>query len=174
MISYGITGNDEFDEIQKEAVVGRFIVETFKDKALETNVDDVDTQDGRRITFALFKEFYDIDIVTQPEKLDDIIVSIVTLKGYNDIIKGIFIEDIVNAPSESTFLGALKESVALNDLIVKYYQTLLIHIICIKLSIDRTNYIEKDSLFDNEINRIYLIVKKRFIEAGFDFDITIQ
>jgi hypothetical protein len=174
MISYGICGCEDFEKIQKEAIVGRFILETYKEKANECKIDDVDTQAGRLLTYSWFKDLYKIDLLKEDKRLDDILVSMITLKGYNDIIKELFLEEKVKAPSIETFRGALHEANTVNELIRKYYQTILIHAICIKYSIDKTNYIEKDGIFQGELNKYYKIVKKRFNDADFDFDIEKQ
>lgn len=174
MISYGICGCPEFEKVQKEAIVGRFILETYKEKANECKVDDVDTQEGRMVAYSLFKDLYKIDLLKEDERLDDILISMVTLKGYNDIIKELFLDDKVKSSSIETYRGALNEANIVNELIRKYYNTLLIHTICIKHSIDRTNYIEKDHLFQGELQKYFTIVKKRFIEAELDFDIERQ
>lgn len=175
MISYGIRGCEDFDKIQKEAIVGRSILETFKKKAELCEVDDIDTQLGRGYTYAFFKKIHDIDLHEPNEKkLDEIMISLVTLKGYNDIVKILFLEDKINSTREETYLGATKEANDLNELIRGYYASMLIHTICIKHGIDKTNYIEKDHLFQGELMKYYTIVKTKFNRLGYEFDIDMQ
>lgn len=175
MISNSIHGCEDFDKIQKEAIVGRTILENFKKRAEICDVDDIDTPLGRAYTYAFFKKIHDIDLYNPVEKkLDEIMVSLVTLKGYNDIIKILFLENKINSTREETYLEAMKEANDLNELIRNYYASMLIHTICIKHGIDRTTYIERDHLFQGDLMKYYTIVKTKFNRLGYEFDIDMQ